>query len=372
MPTVGGDLDGWGSILNIYLNVSHNDSGQLRNDTVSSLQIVNDTIVDDDISDLTNLTLGQKITFAFGEIIDNIVDGWITITGGLRVEGKGNFSGTIYINNGTDVATLGGGSSTNISDYYRVYETAWINRSDWTNVHLGSNAAGNVDSNVTHNLNAPLSDLMVKVLISTGGAVNDTADLDVHSFEPHTDGPSLTTGWTAYQIDNNRITVQTEGSSGLSYNRNSDGTSIAITAQNWWYKIKVSKRNGFENNSLTYCMKTTEDTVTSNTIWGESGGNVFVQNTSRNVGIGTTSPSAKLEVNGSLNVTGNITASGSINVRGMLVIGQGGLTNYADGSTNDNIAASRYRARASATITQLGASIYTMTVGEPSSYGYLY
>lgn len=32
-----------------------------------------------------NLTLTKKITFALGEIIDNIVDGWITITGNLNV-----------------------------------------------------------------------------------------------------------------------------------------------------------------------------------------------------------------------------------------------------------------------------------------------
>jgi len=32
-----------------------------------------------------NMTFGQKITFAFGEIIDNIVNGWIRITGGLNV-----------------------------------------------------------------------------------------------------------------------------------------------------------------------------------------------------------------------------------------------------------------------------------------------
>ena len=35
-----------------------------------------------------NQTLGQKITFAFGEIIDNIVDGWIRITGNLNVTGN--------------------------------------------------------------------------------------------------------------------------------------------------------------------------------------------------------------------------------------------------------------------------------------------
>ncbi len=35
-----------------------------------------------------NLTLGEKITFAFGEVIDNLVDGWLTITGSLNVTGN--------------------------------------------------------------------------------------------------------------------------------------------------------------------------------------------------------------------------------------------------------------------------------------------
>lgn len=44
-----------------------------------------------------NLTIGDKITFRLGEIIDNIVDGWIRITGNLNVVGdinqSGNFTG---------------------------------------------------------------------------------------------------------------------------------------------------------------------------------------------------------------------------------------------------------------------------------------
>jgi len=73
LPTVGGDSGGWGTLLNEFFDI------------VSSSQIVNGTITDTDISDTTNLTLGEKITFTFGEIIDNIVNGWIKITGGLNV-----------------------------------------------------------------------------------------------------------------------------------------------------------------------------------------------------------------------------------------------------------------------------------------------
>ena len=64
---------------------------------------------DTNVSDIyiqttSNITLGQKITFALGEIIDNIIDGWMTITGNLDVRGFGNFSGTIYINNNSDIS----------------------------------------------------------------------------------------------------------------------------------------------------------------------------------------------------------------------------------------------------------------------------
>jgi hypothetical protein len=42
-----------------------------------------------------NLTLASKIIFSLGGIIDNIVDGWITITGNLQVSGNINVTGNI-------------------------------------------------------------------------------------------------------------------------------------------------------------------------------------------------------------------------------------------------------------------------------------
>ncbi len=91
LPTVGGDDDAWGTILNQFLNVSLNESGELRP---------------------ANITFAQKITFAFGEVIDNIVDGWITITGGLNVTGNIETSGNVTAN-----YLIGDGSLiTNIAD----------------------------------------------------------------------------------------------------------------------------------------------------------------------------------------------------------------------------------------------------------------
>jgi hypothetical protein len=72
LPIVEGDTNTWGTILNEFLNVSLNETGHLR---------------------ANNLTLGDKITLAFGEVIDNIVDGWVRITGGLNVIGDVEIGG---------------------------------------------------------------------------------------------------------------------------------------------------------------------------------------------------------------------------------------------------------------------------------------
>jgi hypothetical protein len=62
-------------------------------------------IGEEDISGTTNLTLGQKITFAFGEIIDNMVDGWIRITGGLNV--TENVTAKYFIGDGSQLTGVG-------------------------------------------------------------------------------------------------------------------------------------------------------------------------------------------------------------------------------------------------------------------------
>jgi len=44
-----------------------------------------------------NLTVTEKITFALGEVIDNIVDGWVRITGGLNVTGNAIVGGDLNV-----------------------------------------------------------------------------------------------------------------------------------------------------------------------------------------------------------------------------------------------------------------------------------
>jgi hypothetical protein len=53
-----------------------------------------------------NLTIGDKITFAFGEMIDNIVNGWIRITGSLNVTEDLNVIGNIIGQANLSIANL--------------------------------------------------------------------------------------------------------------------------------------------------------------------------------------------------------------------------------------------------------------------------
>lgn len=127
LPTVGGDSGNWGTVLNNFLSQEHTQNGSHKNISVAgylnvsgdvnisgSLDIdknltvgnanvtgnlsVDDNLnvtgnvgikgnltIDGDASVIGNLTLGDKITFRLGEVIDNLVDSWIQITGNLNV-----------------------------------------------------------------------------------------------------------------------------------------------------------------------------------------------------------------------------------------------------------------------------------------------
>lgn len=59
MPTVGGDNESWGAILNDFLNVSLNDSGYLENNIVGTSNIIDYTITDSDIADNASINASK-------------------------------------------------------------------------------------------------------------------------------------------------------------------------------------------------------------------------------------------------------------------------------------------------------------------------
>lgn len=87
----------------------------------------------------------------------------------------------------------------------------------------------NTDSSITHNLNQPLLNLLVKVFVSSDGT-------DANSMECFPAGSYY--GWTNITVDNNNITVQT-ATLGLVYYDGGPGTATAINTQDWYYKVKV-------------------------------------------------------------------------------------------------------------------------------------
>ncbi len=114
---------------------------------VSNLTIMGEIVGNLNISgnvDITsgNLSLQDKITFRLGETIDNLIDGWIQITGGLNVTNNLEVNGS---------ATFSGG---NLS----------VNNSDlFVNVNLGKVGIGT--SNPTYDLS------VVRTIVDSDGGI---------------------------------------------------------------------------------------------------------------------------------------------------------------------------------------------------------
>ncbi len=150
-------------------------------------------------------------------------------------------AGELCLETDTKHMKIGDGSTawTSLSYFYtKPYTTGWINRSDWTNVHLGSSTSKDVDSNLNHALSAPLSELIVKVFISTDGTdANSYEAQSVVASTVSTNGVGY--GVTAYDIDDNNIIIQT-GSLGIVVLK-AVGTLLVIDTENYYYKVVVTR-----------------------------------------------------------------------------------------------------------------------------------
>ena len=65
---------------------------------ITSEQILDGTIIDADISDSINLTIGEKITFSLGVVIDNILSGLLKITGNVNITNNLSVGQNIFVN----------------------------------------------------------------------------------------------------------------------------------------------------------------------------------------------------------------------------------------------------------------------------------
>ncbi|KKK55883.1 hypothetical protein LCGC14_3070100, partial [marine sediment metagenome] len=215
-------------------NVVHNLNAPLRN-------LVIKVFWSSDGTDANSYVLGTEVwshsagTYHYNFTVRQVdADNIVVQTGS---------SGLLYINDsGTGI------SLTTESDYYRIvvyemtsvysgvhmemYETPWIACADWTDQHLGTT----LGNNLVHNLNTPLSDLLVKVLYSTSGT-------DVNSYEVENILRTYSNGVIDYwygavvsEVDADSLIVQT-GAQGI---RTLDGNGVG-SGVSGYYKIKVYK-----------------------------------------------------------------------------------------------------------------------------------
>jgi len=122
------------------------------------------------------------------------------------------------------------------------YDTGWINRSEWRNVHLGSSQTKNADSNVNHNLDAYLYELFVKILVSSTGSDSSCWEVPIVARAYDSASPSSVNwiyGVHIHFVDKNNILIQT-GKEGIAYLSALGNISI-LNVQDWYYKIVVYK-----------------------------------------------------------------------------------------------------------------------------------
>ena len=188
IPTVGGDDGTWGTVLNEFLNVSLNDTGHLR---------------------ANNLTLGQRITFALGEIIDNLVDGWVRVTGGLNVTGNAIVDGNFTVNNSdlfvnTNLGRVGIGTSSpsaalDVNGNASLNNTLYVTESG--NVGIGTNTpqqkldvvGGHINVTGTSSNSSFSGDVRILGKLYGGSPVKIAGGLNVTG-DAHTEGNKNITG----------------------------------------------------------------------------------------------------------------------------------------------------------------------------------
>ena len=156
------------SSATIHGNLNVTGVSYLGNIIISADNITVDNIIPlsgGDISLNGNLSIYDKITFRLGEIIDNLANGWIRITGGLNVTDNLNVGGNTTIGN-----LIIGGSVTGLDNK----TTLSCNNITGSSGALCSNqtAAANAYSDLTFIVKANESNLNVNSSIFSNSSTN--------------------------------------------------------------------------------------------------------------------------------------------------------------------------------------------------------
>lgn len=203
-----------------------------------------------------NGQMGAAFRLAVGGVGDNTtvkdffwngIPNGTDVIQGLELEVYQNFSaGDVLtlqgiLNTAGDTAQIFGTVATRMARmYYELlnayvpiniesYDTGWIICNDWTNQHLGTIVGGNV----AHNLGTPLTNLIVKIYVSSDGTEANAIEIPGWIYA----GGVTTYGVETHAVDNDNLLVQT-GASGVDYVQDASGQATLVP-NGWRYKIKV-------------------------------------------------------------------------------------------------------------------------------------
>ena len=222
-----------------------------------------------------NFSLGQKIVFTLGEIIDNIVDGWITITGGLNVTQNLNVVGNATIEG--NLSVTGNASADWFKGNLNWSDVQNAPTSDWLSTYNTTYAGFNTTANII-------------------GLINNTAEWTLNFSKIFSDDWTNVT-ITESQISNLVHTVNETNINVLDVNASSATIhgDLNVTGTSYLGDIIIDADNITTNNIIS------KDGNVS--FWNGTDKNMIITQDG-NVGIGTTNPIRTLDVNGVTRISG--------------------------------------------------------------------
>jgi len=129
-----------------------------------------------------NLTIGDKLTFAFSEFIDNLVDGWLRVTGSLnitqnlKVGGDANITGDLKVD-----GNITGGSPVKIKGGLNVLNSSGTSQL-YVNDTTGNVGIGTTNPGSTLEINGTFHVKTKTTFSATGGTITTSGGYTIHTF----------------------------------------------------------------------------------------------------------------------------------------------------------------------------------------------